>query len=135
MDKKDELENTVDELEQEVIAELDLNPTRCFDVIFPYTCCVKLPGEDTTITIKTISQHVVYAYDQKMVVNFKEYSDEHEKLGLAKYITEYVRENLWNIKPEDYLIEFTGEPTIREMSVTEIRDYSRELFSGNAGDS
>ena len=70
MKEKDELDTTLDTLEQEVMDELE-NPYRPYSVIFPYEVRFTIPDDDhnTEITIRTRSEEV--RLDRKSVVQGK----------------------------------------------------------------
>jgi len=70
---KDELETTVDALEQEILDEIE-NPYRPYSVIFPYEVRFTIPSDDhnTEITIRTRSEEVRFGRNEKDILFQKE---------------------------------------------------------------
>ena len=139
----DELEQTVEQLEQEVIDELNLefspeeNPNRMFGVIFPYQVRFLIPDNDedhppTEVVINTHSQEYFSARNEQDVRFQKEQSDRYSKEGLVKYIKEHIRDELWRVEPEDAHLTFTGKPEVTEMSETELATF--QMGRGNNDD-
>ena len=136
--KKEQSEQTIDELEQEVIDELNLeyspdeNPNRMFSVIFPYQVRIQIPDNDdehspTEVVINTHSQEYFSARNQQDVLFQKEQSDRYSKEGLIKYIQKYIRDELFHVEPEDAHLTYTGKPEVTEMSETRLATFQREI--------
>ena len=121
----DELKKTIDELEQEVIDELNENPNRMYNVIFPYQVRFLIHDNDddhppTEVIINTHTQEYYSARDEQDVRNQKSQADKYCKEGLTKYIQKYVRDSLWYVDPEDAHLTYTGKPEVREMTQEEL---------------
>ncbi len=120
----DELEKTVDELEQEVLDELNLeftpdeNPNKMFSVIFPYQVRFTIPDDqhNTEIVINTKTEEFYSGRNPQDILFQKEQSDRYSKTAFIKHIQKYVREQLWRVNPEDAHLTYTGKPEITEMS-------------------
>ena len=132
--EKEQPEQTLDELEQEVIDELNLefspdeNPNRMYNVIFPYQIRILIPDNDdnhppTEVVINTHSQEFFSGRNQQDVLFQKEQSDRYSKEGLIKYILKYVTDELWRVEPEDAHLTYTGKPEVTEMSETELATF------------
>ena len=69
----EELETTLDTLEQEVLDELE-NPYKPYSVIFPYEIRFTIPddGHNTEILIRTRSEEVRYGRNEKDILFQKE---------------------------------------------------------------
>ena len=141
--KKEQSEQTPDELEQEVIEELNLeytpdeNPNKIYSVVFPYQVRFTIPDNDdehppTEVVINTQSQEYFSARNQQDVLFQKEQSDRYSKEGLIKYIQKYVREQLWKVEPEDAHLTYTGKPEVTEM--TEFELMTLKIGRGNNDD-
>ena len=136
--EKEQPEQTLDELEQEVIDELNLefspdeNPNRMYNVIFPYQVRIMIPDNDdnhppTEVVINTHSQEYFSARDPQDVLFQKEQSDRYSKEGLIKYIKEHIRDELWRVEPEDAHLTYTGKPEVTEMSELRLAAFQREI--------
>ena len=132
---KDELDKTVDELEQEVIHELNLdfspdeNPNKMFSVIFPYQIRFTIPSDahNTEIVINTKTEEFYSGRNQQDVLFQKEHSNRYSKTAFIKHIQNYVRDELWRVNPEDAHLTYTGKPEVREMSESELSTFEREI--------
>ena len=136
--EKGQPEQTLDELEQEVIDELNLeyspdeNPNKMHSVIFPYQVRIMIPDNDdnhppTEVVINTHSQEYFSARDPQDVLFQKEQSDRYSKEGLIKYIKEHIRDELWRVEPEDAHLTYTGKPEVTEMSELRLAAFQREI--------
>ena len=131
----DELEKTVDELEQEVLDELNLefspdeNPNKMFSVVFPYQVRFTIPSDahNTEIVINTQTEEFYSGRNQQDVLFQKEQSDRYSKTAFIKHIQKYVRDELWRVEPEDAHLTYTGKPEVKEMSETELATFQREI--------
>ena len=141
--KKEQPEQTIDELEQEVIDKLNLeyspdeNPNRMFSVIFPYQVRIQIPDNDdehspTEVVINTHSQEFFSGRNQQDVLFQKEQSDRYSKEGLIKYIQKYIRDELFHVEPEDAHLTYTGKPEVTEM--TELELMTLKIGRGNNDD-
>ena len=131
----DELDKTVDELEQEVLDELNLefspdeNPNKMFSVVFPYQVRFTIPSDahNTEIVINTQTEEFYSGRNQQDVLFQKEQSDRYSKTAFIKHIQKYVRDELWRVEPEDAHLTYTGKPEVKEMSETELATFQREI--------
>ena len=130
-----------DKLANEVMKELDdktcpmdksENPFRAYRVIFPYRVEMTLIQDDTKITIDTKSEVVSFARSKEDVLFETELSQNHSKLGYAKHIKNYVEENLWKISPKETIVSYTGNPFVQEMTKEEVKNFEREVLSGES---
>ena len=131
----DELDKTVDELEQEVLDELNLefspdeNPNKMFSVVFPYQVRFTIPSDahNTEIVINTQTEEFYSGRNQQDVLFQKEQSDRYSKTAFIKHIQKYVRDELWRVEPEDAHLTYTGKPVVREMTESELSTFEREI--------
>ena len=141
--KKEQPEQTPDELEQEVIDELNLeyspdeNPNKIYSVVFPYQVRIQIPDNDdehspTEVVINTHSQEFFSGRNQQDVLFQKEQSDRYSKEGLIKYIQKYIRDELFHVEPEDAHLTYTGKPEVTEM--TELELMTLKIGRGNNDD-
>ena len=133
----DELKKTIDELEQEVIDELNENPNRMYNVIFPYQVRFLIHDNDddhppTEVVINTHTQEYFSARNPQDVLFQKDQADQYCKEGLTKYIQKYVRDSLWYVDPEDAHLTYTGKPEVREMTQEELS--TLKIGKGNDDD-
>ena len=130
----DELEQTLDQLEQKVIDELNLefspdeNPNKMYNVIFPYQVRLLIRDNDddhppTEVVINTHSQEYYSGRNEQDVRFQKHQTDKYSRERQITYITKYVRDELWRIDLEDCHISFTGKPEVKEMSDTELQNF------------
>ena len=88
----DELDKTVDELEQEVLDELNLefspdeNPNKMFSVVFPYQVRFTIPSEahNTEIVINSKTEEFFSGRNQQDVLFQKEQSDRYSKMSVVR---------------------------------------------------
>ena len=131
----DELEKTVDELEQEVIDDLNLeftpdeNPNKMFSVIFPYQVRFTIPDDqhNTEFVINTKTEEFYSGRNPQDVLFQKDMSDRYSKTAFIQHIQKYVRDELWRVKPEDAHLTYTGKPEITEMSDSRLSSFQREI--------
>ena len=131
----DELEKTVDELEQEVIDDLNLeftpdeNPNKMYSVVFPYQVRFTIPDDqhNTEIVINTKTEEFYSARNPQDVLFQKDMSDRYSKTAFIQHIQKYVRDELWRVKPEDAHLTYTRKPEITEMSDTRLASFQREI--------
>ena len=122
--EKEQLDQTLDELEQEVIDELNLefspdeNPNRMFSVVFPYQVRFTIPDDqhNTEIVINTKTEEFFSGRNRQDVLFQKEQSDRYSKTAFIQHIQKYIRDELWRVKPEDAHLTYTGKPEVKEMS-------------------
>jgi hypothetical protein len=106
--EKERPEQTLDELEQEVIDELNLeyspdeNPNKMYSVVFPYQVRFTIPDDqhNTEVIINTKTEEFYSGRNPQDVLFQKEQSDRYAKTAFIKHIQKYVREELWRVEPE-----------------------------------
>ena len=133
--EKEQPEQTLDELEQEVIDDLNLefspdgNPTKMFSVVFPYQVLFTIPDDDhnTEVIINSKTEEFYSGRNQQDVLFQKEQSDRYSKTAFIKHIQKYVREQIWSVEPEDAHLNYTGKPEVTEMSETRLATFQREI--------
>ena len=127
----DELEQTLDELEQEVIDELNSNH-RPYKTITSYTCSIIIPDDETTeVIIKTKTAGVCFASSPKDALQQTKIGNQYSHQSYASYIIRYVRENLWDIDVADTNLTYTDEPTITRMTQDDLQGFQKEVVSLN----
>ena len=133
--EKERPEQTLDELEQEVIDELNLeyspdeNPNKMYSVGFPYQVRFTIPDDqhNTEIVINTKTEEFYSGRNPQDVLFQKEQSDRYAKTAFIKHIQKYVREELWRVEPEDAHLTYTGKPEVTEMSELRLSTFQREI--------
>ena len=133
--EKERPEQTLDELEQEVIDELNLeyspeeNPNKMYSVVFPYQVRFTIPDDqhNTEIVINTKTEEFYSGRNPQDVLFQKEQSDRYSKTAFIKHIQKYVREELWRVEPEDAHLTYTGKPEVTEMSELRLSTFQREI--------
>ena len=133
--EKERPEQTLDELEQEVIDELNLeyspdeNPNKMYSVVFPYQVRFTIPDDqhNTEIVINTKTEEFYSGRNPQDVLFQKEQSDRYAKTAFIKHIQKYVREELWRVEPEDAHLTYTGKPEVTEMSELRLSTFQREI--------
>ena len=127
----DELDKTLDELEQEV--EDELNAThRPYRTINEYTCSLTIPDDELCeVIIKTKSAGVCYASSTEDALKQMKCDQQYSQQSYASHILRYVAENLPNIDLENVDLTYTGEPIVRPMTDDEISGFQREVVSLN----
>ena len=131
----DELDKTVDELEQEVIDDLNLeftpdeNPNKMFSVVFPYQVRFTIPDDqhNTEIVINTKTEEFYSGRNPQDILFQKDMSDRYSKTAFIQHIQKYVRDELWRVKPEDAHLTYTGKSEITEMSDSRLASFQREI--------
>ena len=124
----DELERTMERLEQEV--EDELNAThRPYRTITSYTCSLTIPDDETTeVIIKTKSAGLYYASSPEDALKQMKCDQQYAQQGYASYILRYVTENLPEVDLESVDLSYTGEP-IATMTDDELAGFQREVVS------
>ena len=127
----DELEQTLDELEQEVIDELNSNH-RPYKTITSYTCSIIIPDDETTeVIIKTKTAGVCFASSPEDALAHTKTGNQYSQQSYTSYILGYVRENLLTIDADDADLIYTKDPTIKLMTGDELQDFQRDVVSAN----
>ena len=127
----DELERTLDALEQEVLDELNSTHSP-YQTITHYTCSFTIPDDETTeVTIKTKTTGVCFASSPEDALAQTKTSNSYSHQSYAAYILRYVRDNLLTIDVADATLTYTEEPTITPMTDKELQDFQRDVVSAN----
>ena len=121
----EELETTLDTLEQEVLDELE-NPYKPYSVIFPYEIRFTIPddGHNTEITIRTRSEEIRYGRNEKDILLQKELDNRYGRDTYSKHILDWVGKRLGTIDPREVDLEYVGEPTVSLMGHKEVKEFS-----------
>ncbi len=121
----EELETTLDTLEQEVLDELE-NPYRPYSVIFEYEIRVTIPddGHTTEILIRTRSEEVRYGRNEKDILFQKELDNRYGRDTYSKHILDWVSKRLGTIDPREVDLEYVGTPTVSLMGHKEVKDFA-----------
>jgi hypothetical protein len=127
----DELEETLEKLENEVIESMGDNRMRPYKLQFPYQVRFQLAedGNRTEVTINTISEEVTFARTGKDALLLKEKSDAFSKDGYTKHIVNWVADRMYRMDLDACDFSYTGSPDAIEMTDTELEDYAREVIS------
>ena len=127
----DELEETLEELENEVIEGMGDNPMRAYKLQFPYMVRFQLAedGSRSEITITTISEEMTFARTRKDALLEKERSNAVSKDGYTKHIVNWVADKMCRMDMDICELSYTGSPDAIEMTDEELEDYAREVIS------
>ena len=92
----DELEETLEELENEVIEGMGDNPMRAYKLQFPYTVKFRLADDAnrTEVIINTIFEEMTFARTRKGALLQKERNDAVSKDGYTKHIINWMNERM-----------------------------------------
>ena len=125
----DELEKTLDELEEEVMDEIE-NPYRPFEVTFPYVVRLSIPddGHNTEITIRTRSQEVRFGKHKRDILLQKEVDNKYGRDTYAKHILDWVSDKLPNIDPRHCRVVYPQEPNVRPMDMYDVEEFIDEVL-------
>ena len=128
----DDLKQTLDELEQEVLEEL--SPTHHpYEVIVSYTCSFDMPDDEyTEITIKTKSKGVSVASSLEDATSQIKIENEHSKKAYASYVLGFLRKNLSKVDMSSAVLTYDGEPIIKRMTDEEIDVWEKDIIDANA---
>ena len=130
------MNDEIDKLEQEVIEELNEqigepsgNPFSAYCVQFPYRVEMTLEEDDhnTRVQIDTKSEEVTFARSAEDALLAHKLTQRHSKRVYCKHITEFARDNMWHVDPENMTITFTDNPTARKLTDEEVDAYEREI--------
>ena len=120
----DELEKTVDQLEQEVLDELE-NPYKPYSVIFPYEIRFTIPDDDhnTEITIHTRSEEVRFGRNEKDILLQKGIDNRYGRITYSKHILDWISKRLSSIDPRECDLEYVGTPEVSPIDHQEVKDF------------
>ena len=121
----EELETTLDTLEQEVIDELE-NPYRPYSVIFPYEVRFTIPDDNhnTEITIRTRSEEVRFGRNEKDILLQKGIDNRYGRITYSKHILDWVFKRLGTIDPKECDLEYVGTPTVTPMVHGQMKEFA-----------
>ena len=130
-----EKDQTLEELEQEVIEELNLeftpdeNLNKMCSVVFPYQVRFTIPDDqhNTEIVINTKTEEFYSGRNPQDILFQKDISDRYSKTAFIQHIQKYVRNELWRVKPEVAHLTYTGKPEITEISDSRLASFQREI--------
>jgi len=127
----DELEDTLETLENEVMEGMGENPMRPYKLQFPYQLRFQLVEDATRteVTINTISEEVTFARTRKDALLLKEKNDAFSKEGYTKHIVNWVADRMYHLDLDTCDFSYTDSPDAIEMTDTELEDYAREVIS------
>ena len=125
MKKKDELNTTLDTLEQEVIDELE-NPYRPYSVIFSYEVRFTIPDDDhnTEITIRTRSEEVRFGRNEKDIFLQVEIDHRHGRDTYSKHILDWIGKRLGTMHPRECDLEYVGTPTVSPIDHSQMKEFA-----------
>ena len=127
----DELERTLDALEQEVLDELNSTHSP-YQTITHFTCSITIPADETTeVTIQTKTSGVCFASSPEDALAQTKTANTYSHQSYAAYILRYVRDNLLTIDVDDATLTYTEDPTITPMTDKELQDFQRDVVSAN----
>ena len=128
----DELEPTIEELENDVMECMGENPMRAYKLQFPYQIKFCLADDDnrTEVIINTISEEMTFARTRKDALLQKERNDAVSKDGYTKHIVNWVQDRMC----KSYFLgtcelAYTGTADVSEMTDQELDEYQREVIS------
>ena len=130
------MNDDTDKLEQEVIDELNEkigepsgNPFAAYCVQFPYRVEMTLPEDDhnTRIQIDTKSEEVTFARSEEDARLAHELTQRHSRRVYCKHITDFARDNMWHVDPENMTITFLDKPSVTKLTDEEVGAYEREV--------
>ena len=126
----DELDTTLDTLEQEVLDELE-NPYSPYQVIFPYEVRVTIPddGHNTEIILRTRSVEVRFGRNEKDILRQKELDNRYGRDTYSKHILNWVGERLPSIDPRECDLEYIGTPTVSPMDHQQVKDFTERCLT------
>lgn len=131
----DELEESLDKLEQEVVEELernygpkdDQNPNKMFSVTFPYEVYIPIRTPKDALTeviIRTYSEEPYSAVSKTDVKNQFEHSKPYVEEIMKKRMVEYVSGVMGQVPLEEIELSYTGEPSVRKLTKEELDNFS-----------
>lgn len=121
--EKDEMETTVDALEQEILDELE-NPYRPCRVEFPCEPRFTIPNDDhnTEITIRTRSEEVRFGRDENDILLQKEVDNRYGRDTYSKHILDWVSKRLPDIDPRECDLQYRT-PKVASLDNNQVKDF------------
>ena len=128
---EDNLETTIDQLENEILEDFGDNPMRPYLIEFPYQVKFVVAGDGnrTEVFINTSSEEMTFARTKKDAILQKERSDAISKEGYTQHILNWVTDRLYKLDSDDCELSYTGTPDVVEMTDEELAIYHEEVIS------
>ena len=131
MEMSEELEKTLDALEQEVLDELNSTHSP-YQTITHYACPFTIPDDETTkVWIQTKTTGVCFASSPEDALAQTKTANSYSHKSYAAYILRYVWDNLLTIDVDDATLTYTDEPTITPMTDEDLQDFQRDVVNAN----
>ena len=126
----DELEESLDELETEVMETLD-NPYRTYSVQFPYSVSFTIPDDDhhTQITIQSTSEILRYGRDEHDIHHQMQLDQAHGKPTYAKHLINWISSRLSEINPREVNVTYGDTSTIEIMTDEQIDEFRQDCLN------
>ena len=139
------MNDTIEELESDVMRDIEENPYKIYSVTFPYQVRFTLEDDDhnteviintskeendqnkTEVIINTKSEEFYTATNEQEVLYQKELSDKYSEDAFKKRIIKYVRNQLYDVNPEEASLTFTGQSEVSKMTEEQLSTFKREL--------
>jgi hypothetical protein len=131
MNMNDDLEQTLNALEQEVLDEHNTTH-QPYRTIIHFTCSLTIPDDETTeVIIKTKSAGVCFASSPQDALQQTKTENHYSQQSYASYILGYLRDNLLTIDVNDVTLTYTQDPTINPMTDDDLKGFQRDVVSAN----
>ena len=128
----DELEETIDRLENGVIEGMGDNPMRAYKLQFSYQVKFRLADDDnrTEVIIHSISEEMTFDRTRKDALHQKERNDAVSKDEYTKHIINWVEDCMG----KSYFLKtcklaYAETADVRKMTEEELNEYQREVIS------
>ena len=125
----DQLDTTLDTLEQDVLDELE-NRYQPYRVVFPYEIRFTIPddGHNTEITIRTRSEEIRYGRHERDILLQKELDNRYGRDTYSKHILNWLGKRLGTIYPRECDLEYVGTPTVAPMDHQQVKDFTERCL-------
>jgi hypothetical protein len=129
---KTELDKTLNELEDEVIAELDdklgkvENPNRLFSSVFPYEVYIPIKTDKDALTeviIRTYSEDFHSGRNEQDVLFQIETAKPYVGDALSTRMIRYALREIGDVPIENVELTYTGKPVIKKMTDERLKDF------------
>ena len=108
------------------------NPMKTYSVEFPYQVRFTLLDDpNTEVIINTKSEEFYYSRSEEDVLLQRELGHSHSTVRWSKHILKELNDNLFYIDPKETEINFTGDPTVKELNQDEIDKVIIEMENKN----